>query len=158
MSEIQQGRLAQLREDAANKLRANPLLSGIEVFTERIGDIESKIEIALGSLKGICIIVLTPKANVSWPDSPGPVFDDVNIVVRVVENVLVNQGDSGTKKPCSYIAEVVGSGPTDEAGASANSGLHLFITSENKTLTCRSIGMVPDPDALIYDVIFKTAL
>lgn len=160
MSEIQQGRLAQLREDAADKLRQNPLLSGIEVFTEKIGDIENKILLALGTMKGICIIVVSPKANISYPDSAGPIFDDVTIVVQVVENVLINQSEQGTQKPCSYVAEIVGSGPTDEAGVAANAGLHLFITSENKTLTCRSIVMAP-PDAndnLIYNVTFKTSL
>ncbi len=160
MSELQQGRLAQLREDAADKLRQNPLLSGIEVFTEKIGDIESQIQNALGTLKGICIIVVSPKANVSYPDSPGPVFDDVTIVVQIVENVLINQTEQGTKKPCSYVSEIVGSGPTDEAGIKQNAGLHLFTTSENKTLTCRSIVMAPpDPDGnLIYNVTFKTAI
>jgi hypothetical protein len=144
MSDLQQGSLETFRQTCADKLSGNATFSGIPVFTEKQKNIESEIETALGSLKcGICIIIIAPQANVTKPNLPGPYFGDVTLIARVVENVLINQGDQGTKKTASYLAEKI-----------AHTLHHLVI--DGKAVVCQKIQLVPDVANLIYDISFKT--
>lgn len=149
MSELQQGQLMEIREEAALLLTSAKELSGIAVLTEKLRDIGNEIERNLASLKGICILVLTPKAVNNQPDSPLQ-FDDVQLRVWAVENVLINQSSSGTQKCCSYVAELIAK------------ELHLAQTQMNHTFYCKSITQIPNPNPknkdLIYEVLFKTSI
>jgi len=145
MSELPVGQLAAIQDDLKALLGADPFFQRIPIFTEKQKDIESEIERALGTLEGgACIIVVTPSANVTNPNIPGPYFDDVPIVIRVVENVLINQGNGGTNIPASAIAEQVAH------------ACHHCLTVHGKTIVCVRLALVPDDDNLIYDVTFKT--
>jgi len=144
MSEIPQGVLETFRQTIADKLSGNEQFSGVPVFTEKQKNIESEIETALGTLScGVCIIIIAPLANVTKPNLPGPYFGDVTIIVRAVENVLINQGEEGTKKTVSFLAERIAS------------VLHRLVIN-GKAVTCQKIQLVPDQTNLIYDVTFKT--
>ena len=138
------GQMEELQDELATVLEKSQFFADMPILTEKQKDIESEIERALGSLGGACVIILTPRANVSHPNLPGPQFSDVSIVARVIENVLVNQSDAGTKNPASLIAEQV----------AAN--LHHVHTTSGKIVLCQQLGLVPDPDSLMYDVMFKT--
>jgi len=145
VSELPVGQLTAIQDDLKTLLGADPFFQRIPIYTEKQKDIESEIERALGTLEGgACIIVVTPRARVTNPNIPGPYFDDVPIVVRVVENVLVNQGESGTQIPAAALAEQVAH------------ACHHCLTAHGKTIICDSISLVPDESNLIYDVTFKT--
>jgi hypothetical protein len=147
MSDIQQGEFFKLQEEIRLKLGADPEFSGIEVLTENQKDIVSSIDNALASIRGgVCCIVLTPGANVVYPNVKGPQFDEVAIVVRVIENVLVNRSATGTNKPATLVAENVAK------------SLHHHMTLGKKVITCKGIALFGDPDNLIYDVSFKTKI
>jgi len=138
------GQLESLQDELATTLQKSEFFAPMPIITEKLQDIENEIARALGSLGGVCVIVVTPRARVGTPNLPGPQFDDVDIVVRVIENVIVNQSATGTKIPASAVAEQV----------AAN--LHHVHTASGKIILCQQMGLVPDPDNLIYDVNFKT--
>jgi hypothetical protein len=144
MSDETQGRLWSLQEQVKAKLEADATLSGISIITENQMDIEAEIEAAVTTGKGMCAVVMTPAAASSNPNLPGPHFDDVTVVVRIMENTVLNRGSSGTRKPCSHAAELVAR------------CLHRTQTDQNKTLLCSGIRLAADPENLVYDVTFKT--
>lgn len=169
MPDIVYGELDTLREECRAKLQAATGLVKIPFLTERKGDIEDEIKRSLGYLQpadgqtavGICAILVTPVARNAASNSPGPLFEDVTLVVRIVESVAINQATGGTLLSCLYVAERVACGPLGPDGKTSSAGLHLFTTSQNKTLVCSMITIVPDQSEngnLIYDVVFKTAL
>jgi hypothetical protein len=147
--------LSQLQQQCADRLQADPLFANVPVLTERIADIESEIDRALGPLNaqggktGLVAILLTPTANVSFENVFGPFFDDIKIVVRVIENVPVNQDPgTGTNVPAADAAEKI------------CALLHHFqpdsatgpVVARKPTITLGN-----DPAHLSYDCLFKTA-
>ncbi len=91
----------QLQDNAAAFLQADAAFTppapkkAVTVLTERIGNIESKIETALAQL-GISAVIVTPVGKL--PDPVTPVLDLVlPIVVQISENVTLNQGATGSK-------------------------------------------------------------
>lgn len=145
MSDRPIGNLEEVQDSLANLLKAQAEFSRLPVLTEKQKDIESEIERALGALDcGACLIIVTPKATVTKPNLPGPYFDNVSIVVRVVENVLINQGTAGTQVPASQLAEQVAH------------ACHHQHTAGSKIIICSGIAMVPDETNVVYDVTFST--
>jgi hypothetical protein len=102
-----------LQAAVKTRLTAHDFFSDIPVFTEEKGDLDSAIETALGTLTekgekiGACVVILTPVAKSKSPAAPGPLLDDFLISINVLENVLVNQGDDGTKKHAIEIVELI---------------------------------------------------
>lgn len=141
-----------LQEDLASLIAKGVGLAGVPVLTERLKDVESEIERALGGLTatdskaGLCVIVVTPQVKASKPNLPGPYFDQCAIVARVVERVAVNTGPGGTG-----IAAWT-------AARSVAKALHHKRTSDTKPIIVTDIRLVADPDSLIYDVIGRTEL
>lgn len=146
------GKLQALQDEIKKKLEKVSELSETSVFNEQSQDIENEIERALGTVTekdgkcGVCIIVLTPRGRSSKPNLPGPYFDSITILVRIVESVIINQSATGTGKPASWYAERVAH------------GLHHFQTTDKKTVVCTDITLVPDEQNLIYDVSFRTEI
>jgi hypothetical protein len=144
------GQLATIQDDLRKQAADSANLGDVPILTEQMQDIENEILRAIGPLteqnakSGVCIIVLTPRARASKPNLPGPYFDNVRIVGRVVENVTVNQSGTGTKKPASQVAEYL-----------ANAW-HRKILSNGKVLVVTEISIVPDESNLIYDVLATT--
>ena len=112
------------------------------MLTERIGDLQARIQQNLGTL-GIVSVVLTPTAISTNENRQRPYFDQVNLVVRVQENVLLNRAASGTGQPASLVAEAVAW------------FLHGF-TPEGLgcSLNLAAIRLVADPRLLIYETAF----
>lgn len=94
--------LTDLQESAAVLLRADafytPMGGGkpISVWTEKIGDLSNKIEIALSKL-GISAVIVTPLGKLPEPDLDVLTLN-VPLVVQISENVLLNQSTTGTQK------------------------------------------------------------
>src|SRR5689334_17235292 len=96
------GFLEQLQQECADRVASDPLFAHVTIITERKKDILGTIQVALGPVtksggkSGLCLILLTPVANVNFGNLSGPFFDDIKILVRVLENVAVNKSASGT--------------------------------------------------------------
>jgi hypothetical protein len=143
----QLGLLAGIQEACAERLRTDGFFTNIEVITERLGDIEKRINQSLGSIKaGICVIIVTPVANVTSPNLAGPYFGEVKVVVRVIENTIINRSATGTQKPASKVAEIV------------CARLHNFTPDGFANITCDNptIALGNDPKNLSYDCLFTT--
>ena len=75
--------LTQLQQQCADRLQADPLFANVRVLTERIADIQSEIDRALGPLNesggktGIVAIVVTPTASVNFGNVFGPFLDEI---------------------------------------------------------------------------------
>jgi hypothetical protein len=147
--------LSQLQQQCADRLQSDPLFAHVRVLTERVADIESEIDRALGPLNeqggktGLVAVLLTPTANVNFENVFGPFFDDIKIVVRVIENVPINQDpDTGTNVPAADAAERVCAllhhfQPDNATGP---------VLAHKPTITLGN-----DPNHLSYDCLFKTS-
>ena len=141
--------LVQLQGACAAELSADPYFSNIQVVTQAIQDLGSVIDQALASL-GVCALVIVPTADIEHPNQQGPYFEDIKIIVRVIESVTVNQNTAagGTGKGALAVAEYV------------CAVLHQFAPPNITELVyCDkpTIVLVADPERLIYDVCFKSA-
>jgi len=147
--------LSQIQQQCADRIQSDPLFATIPVLTERIKDIESEIDRALGPLNqadgktGIVAIVLTPTANANFDNVFGPFFDDIRIVVRVIENVPINQDpNTGTNVAAAEAAEKI-----------CALLHHFYPDAANGPVVAQkpSIALGNDPNNLSYDCRFKTA-
>jgi len=138
------GILTTIQEACVTALQADRRLAPVAIHHEKLKNIENIIARAMAKL-GISCVVLTPGAESSAPNAPGPYCDNIRVVVEVAENVTINQGRSGTRLPASDVAEFV-----------ANT-LHLHSWTTGKTLTFSALRLVPDEALIVYHVEFKTA-
>jgi hypothetical protein len=99
--------LETLQQTIADKLNADPLFASarvlpggaivqIQAIPEHIHDVVNKISIDVQKI-GIVAVVRTVQANIGeGGNKPGPTFDAVRVSVRVIENVIVNRGATGS--------------------------------------------------------------
>jgi hypothetical protein len=139
-------------------LAGDPWFMGIDIFTpddmddagrasETPGDIEQRIEQSLSALgKGVAIIVAVPALRGIAFDSPGVLADNVPVLVRIVENPLVNRGAGGTRKTYSMV------------GIRVTRRLHHFVFRDETSVVLQRSGAVPNPDNLVWDVVARTSL
>lgn len=104
--------LLQDQLDAFARLQADATFAAVPVLLQRKGVTESDIEIALGTLNaksglaGALAVVLMPTLEPDSPDAPGPRYRVV-LSVQVIEQPLINLGDSGTGQTAEQLAERV---------------------------------------------------
>ncbi len=147
--------LSQLQQQCSDRLQSDPAFADVRVLTERIADIESEIERGLGPLNeqggknGLVAILLTPTASVNFENVFGPFFDEIKIVVRLIENVPVNQDpDTGTNFPAADAAEKICSLLHHFQPDSANGP----VLAQKPAITLGN-----DPMHLSYDCHFATS-
>lgn len=97
--------LRDIQESIAAVLTAHAYFTGIDVITERKGDILNMIDAAIGKL-GICVVVETITGKPEH-GSIGSYSLDLNVGITVTENVLINQGATGTRKPASEMVAMI---------------------------------------------------
>lgn len=115
----------------------------ISVFSEVQGDLSRELDIRLGKL-GVCVVVLTPRAEGCRNEVPGLMFERIGIEVRVVENSLINRGVRGTQQPASHVAWAVAYSLKDFSPGTADVPLEL-----------ESITPVEDRGLVAYAVRFR---
>lgn len=139
--------LLDMIQEAKDALLAASYFSDIAVQADDLGDPGNMVEIALAKV-GVGVVLATPKANVLFPDKPGPYFDDVQFIAGIFENVPVNRNRSqgGTGKKCLDIAENVAA------------VLHWHKPGGvSEILKCRQPTIVRVPSKiLVYNVLFGT--
>lgn len=80
--------LSTLAEGVAALISGHPEFSGVTVITRKAGNVVNQIQRALAKEK-LCVVVLDPSAKVIQWQGQRPVWE-VTLVVRAVENVLLN--------------------------------------------------------------------
>lgn len=98
-----------MRADLVARVGADEYCSDITVLSERIGNLTEEIKKRLGTITekggkiGICIVFGRFSGICDKPNIPGP-FLRGKFAVRVLENVLINESDVGTKKPALAVS------------------------------------------------------
>src|ERR1700733_6488554 len=142
------GVMANLQLDVASRLQSNAYFNDIVVLTEAKKDITYEINRAVDSI-GVCVVVLSPIADVQHPNEPGPVLSEIHISISVLENVIVNQGTTGTGKAAIDICENI------------LSLIHQYnpIVGGFNLINCSSpaLTLIPDISELTYECHFITA-
>lgn len=122
----------------------------IPVLCQNQLDLVSKINEAVAQASpGICIIIRSP----SLRDTRGNgtlFFDDCTVRLRVLENVLLNRGATGTKIPAQLAAEQIAR--TLNNALPEGFGAALVCVSIEEIQDSRIVGV------LVYEVVFKTAI
>ena len=113
----------------------------IPVLTEDLKDIGNQIQLGLARL-GLAVVVVLPAARSSNGEIPGPLWDSIEIVVRVMENVVINRGATGIGVQNGLVCEAVAW------------HLHQFRPGNlGPAIWIRRIQLVPDPALLVRDVV-----
>lgn len=140
--------LTDLQEDIAARLRDDAVLHGIEVVTERTGDIAATVARAIGLVSGhperagLCIVVLQMTATPESVEVPFPVME-LEPVVRVLESPAINGSGMTALGVARRIARVLHHW--------SPGGLTSCLTAESPAI----VG-VEDPIAPVaYDVQFR---
>jgi hypothetical protein len=82
--------LEHLQAAVVRELRERLCLAGAVVVARRAADLDSQLDAAVQSALGLSLLVLDPRPRKISPTAPGPVFVDIALTVRVIENLLVN--------------------------------------------------------------------
>lgn len=137
--------LETLQASALKLAQAVPFFAPVPMFYERQKNVSAEIAAALGRLKGIAILFLTPTGKNSNPGSP-TVHLKVRLVAEVLENVMFNTGSTGTKLACSAVAE------------QCAAHLNHKLWKPGKSLVCEGMELQPHKTFLIYRVTFDTGV
>ncbi len=153
---IPPGAVGELQQFVYGLLAADAFFADIPVLIERKKEINYEIDRAMKALQGqggaigIFCVVATPKLTVTYPNMPGPVFDDVDLYVRTIEDVTSNQSPGGTMKQAADVSKKV------------SELLHQKSKPDLcQPFLCKYSQAVADPDYsanVVYDAVFKTGL
>jgi len=99
--------LENLQAAVVRELREHLLLAGAVVVARRAADLDSQIETAVQAALGLTVIVLDPRPRRVMPSAPGPVFTDIALTVRVIENLLVNETGSSLLATAERTSQVL---------------------------------------------------
>lgn len=142
--------LTKIQEDIAARLAAAEYFSDIPVVMERQGDIAQRVARALGPVTarggktGVCVIVDQLIADAESVNVSAPLLN-CKITCQVIENVTINNGDSGTKKAALTVAVAV----LNVLHHYSAAGLGAILVPDQ-----RAIVPAKDPLGLAYDVQF----
>jgi len=133
-----------LQTDCQARLQAQSFFSAekaIPIYIQMQKDIQSKINETLLRI-GVGVIMLSASLKNSSPAAGSyPKWNPAAIVARVIENVTINRGSSGTGQPADLIAEACAY------------WLHSWAPAcTGYKLLCDDVHIVDDPQCLIYDV------
>lgn len=83
--------LADIRDSVGALTTADPYFSDIPVVTEKLKDINSRVEQLVGRTNGICLILVTPTLGGRLGNVPGANYSDILLLGRMVVNNKINQ-------------------------------------------------------------------
>jgi hypothetical protein len=133
--------LTSIQQEVSDCLLADPFFTDIPVLVEQPMDVSYALQTSVAAA-GLYGVVLVPQAAVSAPTAPGPIFDPVEITVRIIENVPVAEGPHAL-----------------EVAETALALLHLFRpTTINEVFTAAPLALkaVKVPNAVAYEIYIRT--
>ncbi len=83
--------LVSIQQEIADRLLADPFFATIPILVEAPRDMAFDLQASVAAA-GTYGVVMVPQATVSAPGAPGPIFDPVEIAVRIRENIPVASG------------------------------------------------------------------
>jgi hypothetical protein len=133
--------LTSIQQEVADCLLADPFFAAIPILVEQPRDLSYELQASVAAA-GTYGVVLVPQALVSAPTAPGPIFDPVEITVRICENVPVSSGPHAL-----------------EVAETALALLHLFRpTSINEVFTAAPTALksVKVANVVAYEIYLRT--
>jgi len=133
--------LASIQQEIADRLLADPFFATIPVLVESPRDVSFELQASVAAA-GTYGVVLVPQAVVSSPSAPGPIFDPVEIAVRVRENIPVSSGPHAL-----------------EVAETALALLHLYRPSTINEVLCaapNALVRVNEPNVVAYEIRVRT--
>lgn len=82
--------LSDIRNAIGALTAADPYYSDIPVVTERLKDIQGRIDELVGRTNGVCLVLVTPVVGGVLANVPGANFQDIQVIGRVLENTKIN--------------------------------------------------------------------
>jgi hypothetical protein len=145
--------IPELQEDIAARLAADEYFADVPVLHERKENVASLVAKAIGPFagrggkSGICAIVMSPVATVDKAEFRGALMN-IELSVRVLEEVTVNVGRNGTRKAALSVARRI----ARVLHHYRPDGLAQLLLADNPTIM-----PVEDPIVgLAYEVRFRT--
>lgn len=80
--------LGQLQQEIADRISADPLFAEVSVLWEKKKDIINEVERSISQI-GAGVLVVTPLADVTTTNLPGPYFDSIFVQVQVMTNPVL---------------------------------------------------------------------
>lgn len=122
----------------------------IPVLCENQQDLVQRINETVAQAKpGICAIIRSPSFN-DTRFGAQLYFDDVDVIIRIIENVLLNRGASGTQIPAQLAAEQIARTINNAIPKGFGAALVPYRISE--------VTDVRQAGVLMYEVRAKTAV
>jgi hypothetical protein len=133
--------LTSIQQEIADRLLADPFFSTIPVLVEAPRDMAFDLQTSVASA-GTYGVVMVPQATVSAPGAPGPIFDPVEIAVRIRENISVAGGPHAL-----------------EVAETSLALLHLYRPNTINEVLCaapNALVRVNEPNVVAYEVRVRT--
>jgi hypothetical protein len=93
-----------MRDSLRAMMEAEPFYSDVPIVTERLQDIDAKIDQLVGKAGGLCIVLVTPSFEGVLANLPGANFDGVRFVARTFEKVTRNETGKTALQVALYTA------------------------------------------------------
>jgi hypothetical protein len=133
--------LSSIQQEIADRLLADPFFATIPILVETPRDVSYELEASVAAA-GTYGVVLVPQAQVTAPNAPGPIFDPVEVAVRIRENIPVSSGPHALE-----VAEI------------ALALLHLYRPTTMNEVLCaapNALVRVNEPNVVAYEIRVRT--
>jgi hypothetical protein len=133
--------LVSIQQEIADRLLADPFFAAIPVLVETPRDMAFDLQAGVAAA-GIYGVVMVPQATVTAPGAPGPIFDPVEIAVRIRENIPVAAGPHAL-----------------EVAETALALLHLYRPDSINEVLCaapNALVRVNEPNVVAYEIRVRT--
>ena len=135
--------LSDIRAGVGAMTEADPYFSDIPVVTERLKDIQGRIDEIVGRVSGLCLILVTPIVGGVLANVTGANFSGIEIWGRAIENTKINATGKEALDVAIYTAALWSQLKPD--------ALSSVLVPQNP-----SIVLGNDPKYLSYDIRFTT--
>lgn len=130
-----------IRDAVKALMEADPYYFDIPILTERLQDLDAKIDETIELAGGILILLVVVSLGSPLPNLPGAHFDDVKLVARVIENLNLNGTGKGAQQIAVYTAALWSQLSPDALAA---------------RLKLEGVDLGNDPRGLVFDTTAST--
>ncbi len=135
--------LSDIRNSVSALTEADPYYLDIPVITERLKDLQGRIDKIVGTAGGIALVLVTPLVSGALANVKGANFTGIKVLGRVLENTTRNQTGKEALDVAIYTAALWSQAKPDQLAAALRPDEPV-------------ISLGNDPKFLSYDISFLT--
>jgi hypothetical protein len=106
-----------IRDAVKALMEADPYYFDIPILTERLQDLDAKIDETVALSGGILILLVVVTLGKPLPNLRGAHFDDIGVYARVIESLSLNETGKGAQQIAIYTAALWNQLPPDALAA-----------------------------------------